>query len=82
MDPNTVIKFLLVAVVCSVIAVIVMIIGVVRYNRILKIETDIAEEKIGNKKKAQKVFLIHTVISIVFIIAAIIIRITSGGVGR
>ena len=72
-------KWLLLAVVCAVIAIIIMVIGVLRNNSIAKSFASTDEEKQANIKKGQKVFLRHTVVAVILIAIAIIIRIATGG---
>ena len=73
-------KWLFLAVVCAVLAIIIMIIGVFRNNSIQKAYASTEEEKQANIKKGQKIFLRHTVVSVILIVIAIIIRVATGGV--
>ena len=72
-------KWLLLAVVCAVLAIIVMIIGVFRNNSIAKAYAETDEERQANVKKGQSVFLRYTVVSVILIVIAIIIRIATKG---
>ncbi|MBE6835357.1 MAG: hypothetical protein E7515_03805 [Ruminococcaceae bacterium] len=73
------IKWLMLAVACSVFAIIIMLIGLYRNNSILKKSTDIPEEAEGNKKLAQKVFIKHAVVAGILLVIAVIIKIVTGG---
>ena len=72
-------KWLFLAVVCSVFAILILVIGIIRNSSISKAYAATEEEKQANIEKGRKVFLRHTVVSVILIAIAIIIRIATGG---
>lgn len=75
------IKWLMLATVFCIFAIIIMLAGVYRNNKITKKPTDIPEEAEGNRQQGKKVFIRHTVVAAVLIVIAIIIRFTLGKSG-
>lgn len=72
------IKWLLLASVCTVFAVVIMLIGLYRNNKILNRQTDIPEEQEGNKLLAKKVFIKHTAVAAALIVIAIVLKLIFG----
>lgn len=72
-------KWLILALLFSIIAIIVMIIGLFKYRKITNAITDTDEEKQANMKKGQSSFFKYVAVATAFIIVAIIIRFVTGG---
>jgi Na+/H+ antiporter NhaD/arsenite permease-like protein len=72
-------KWLFLAVICTVFAIVIMLIGVFRNNKMAKAYAETEEQKQENIKKGQSIFLKHTVVSVILIAVAIIIRVATGG---
>lgn len=73
-------KWLILALILTLSAIIVMVIGLLRYKKIANAAAETDEAKEENLKKGQKVFFKYTVISTALIIIAIIIRLVIGKV--
>ncbi len=73
------IKWFIFAILLCVVAIIVMLIGLYRNNRISNRPTDIPEEEAGNKKQGKKIFIRHAVVAGILLIIAIVLRFTLGG---
>jgi len=69
------------ATVFCVLAILIMLAGLYRNNKIVNTQTDIPEEAEGYKLQGKKVFIKHTAVAAILIVIAIIIRFTLGGAG-
>jgi len=74
-------KWLLLATVFCVLAILIMLAGLYRNNKIANTPTDIPEEAEGYKLRGKRIFIKHTAIAAILILIAIIIRFTLGGTG-
>lgn len=75
------IKWLMLATVFCVLAIVIMLAGVYRNNKIANTQTDIPEEAEGYKLRGKRIFIKHAVVAAILIVIAIIIRFTLGGSG-
>ncbi len=71
-------KWLLLAMVFCIFAIVIMLAGLLKNNKIINQPADTAEETEGNKKAARSVFTKHALISAVLIIIAAVIAFTLG----
>lgn len=72
-------KWLLLATVFCVFAIVIMLAGLYRNKSILNQPADDAQQAEENSKRAKAVFIKHALAAAVFIVFAIIIRFVSGG---
>ena len=75
------IKWLMLATVLCVFAIIIMLAGLYRNNKIINKPTDIPEEAEGFKLQGKKIFIKHTAVAAALILLAVVIRFTLGGAG-
>jgi NADH:ubiquinone oxidoreductase subunit 6 (subunit J) len=72
------IKWLFLATVLCVFAIIVMVTGLYRNNRIINKRTDIPEEEAAYKQQGKRIFTIHAAIAAALIAVAAIVAFTLG----
>lgn len=74
-------KWLMLATGFSFLAIIVMIAGVYRNNKISKQPTETPEEAESNKQRGKKIFIYHAVAAVLLIVLAVVIKLVFGGAG-
>ena len=74
-------KWLLLATVFSILAIVIMVIGLMRNNKIANKPAEIPEEEEGNKKLGQKIFYKHAAVAGILRVIAVIIFFASKGAG-